>query len=223
MPTVKVTLGAIAWPCPDCDGQGIVPEYLREFYHGARAGRPVDDYCETCLMQGHCPVCGGEAVWDEKNECFKVCPECGHDVERVGRAVEREAFEKATGARRLSSAIDPGGRLILRYLMGSLFIEFKVFGDLLCYKRSYWRKQALTEAAQAMIEAFDTKSHRKLSPCFSEEMFEDMREAINDLDSLKRVAETIMKAYDAMPYERPFGRDLNSSHFDRLKDALSAF
>jgi hypothetical protein len=174
-------------------------------------------------MQGYCPVCGAEAVWDEKNECFEVCPECGHDVERVGRAVEREAFEKATGARRLSSAIDPGGRLILRYLMGGLFIEFKVFGDLLCYKRSYWRKQALTEAAQVMIGAFDTKSHTKLSSCFSEEMFEDMRRAINDLDSLKRMVEIIMKAYDAMPYERPFGRGLNSSHFDRLKDALSVF
>ncbi|MCI0388086.1 MAG: hypothetical protein MOB07_04870 [Acidobacteria bacterium] len=223
MLTVKVTPGAIAWPCPDCDGQGIVPEYLQEFYHGARAGRRGDDYCETCLMQGHCPVCGGEAMWDEKNECFNVCPGCGHDVERVGCAVEREAFENATGARRLSSAIDPGGRLILRYLMGGLFIEFKVFGDLLCYKRSYWRKQALTEAAQAMIEAFDAKSHRSLSPCFSEEMFEDMREAINDLDTLKRAAEIVMKAYDAMPYDRPFGRGLNSSHFDRLKDALSAF
>jgi hypothetical protein len=223
MPTVKVMPDAIAWPCPDCDGQGIVPEYLREFYHSVRAGQPVDDYCKTCLMQGHCPACGAEAAWDEKNECFKVCTECGHDVERVGRGVEREAFEKATGARRLSSAIDPGGRLILRYLMDGFFIEFKVFGDLLCYRRSYWRKQALTEAAQAMIEAFDTKSHRKLSPCFSEEMFEDMREAINDLDSLNSVAEIIMKAYDAMPDERPFGRGLNSSHFDRLKDALSAF
>jgi len=31
-----------------------------------------------------------------------------------------------------------------------------------------------------------------------------------------------MKAYDAMPYEHPFGRGLNGGHFDRLKDALSA-
>lgn len=215
---------AVAWPCPGCNGRGIVAEYLQEFYHGLRTGRPVEDCCETCLMRGHCPVCGGEAVWDEENERFKVCSECGHDVERVGGAVERAAFEKVSGARRLSSAIDPGtGRLILRYLMDGLFIEFKTFGDLFCYRRSYWPKQAFTEAVQAMIEAFDAERHRELSPWFSEEMFEALRATINDLDSLKRAAEIVMRAYDAMPDDLLFGRGLNGGHFDRLKDALSAF
>lgn len=220
-----MTPDAVATPCPNCNGRGIVTEYLHEFYHSARTCRPVEDYCESCLMQGHCPVCGSEAAWDEENERFKVCSECGHDVERVGGAVERAAFEKASGTRRLSSAIDPGtGRLILRYLMmDGLFVEFKTLGDLLCYRRSYWRKQALTEAAHAMVEACGAERHRELSPWLSEEMFEDLRAAINDLDTLKRAAEVIMQAYDAMPDERPFGRGLKGSHFDRVRDALSAF
>lgn len=224
MSSVEMTLAALPWPCPDCNGRGIVTEYLQEFYHGVRTGRPVEDYCETCLMRGHCPVCGGEAVWDKENERFNACSECGHDVERVGAAVERAAFEKTSGARRLSSSIDPGaGRLILRYLMDGLFIEFKTFGGLLCYRRSYWPKQALTEAAQAMIEAFDDEPHRRLSPWLSEEMFEDLRAAIDDLNGLKRAAEIVMQGYEAMPDETPFGRGLKGGHFDKLKDALSAF
>ena len=54
-------------------------------------------------------------------------------------------------------------------------------------------------------------------------MFEDLRAAINDLDGLKCAAEIVMQAYYAMPCEHPFGRGLNGGHFDRLKDALSAF
>src|SRR5262245_42438367 len=224
MSNVKTTQDTVEWPCPDCNGWGIVTEYMQEFYHGLHTGRTVEDYCEACLLQGHCPVCGGEAVWDGETERFEVCSECGHDVERVGSAVERAAFEIASGARRLSSAIEPGtGRLILRYLMDSLFIEFKTFGDLLCYWRSYWRKQALTEAAQSMVDAFDAERHRKLSPWFSEEMFEALRAALDDIDRLKRAAEIVMRAYDAMPDEHRFGRGLNGGHFDRLKDVLSAF
>jgi len=158
------------------------------------------------------------------NGRFKLCSQCGHDAERVGSAVERAAFELASGAWRLSSAIEPGTeRLILRYLMDGLFIEFKIFGSLLCYWRSYWPKQALIEAAKAMVEAFDSERHRELSPWFSDGMFEDLRAAINDLDGLKRAAEIVMQAYDAMPDQHPFGRGLNGGHFDRLKDALSAF
>ncbi len=222
MSSVKVSPATVARSCPDCNGRGIVTGYLQEFYHGLRTGRPVDEYCETCLMRGLCPVCESEAVWDEENERFKVCSECGHDVERVGAAVERAAFEKASGARRLSCANDPTGRLVLRYLLDGLFIEFKTFGELLCYRRSYWRKQALTEAAQAMIEAFDVERYRELSPWFSEEMFESLR-AIDDLDRLKGAAEIVMRAYEAMPDEHPFGRGLNGGQFDRLRDALSAF
>ncbi len=224
MSNLKMTPDAVAWPCPDCNGRGIVTERLQEFYHGVRAGRPAEDYCESCLTQGHCPVCGAEALWDEENGRFKLCSQCGHDAERVGSAVERAAFELASGAWRLSSAIEPGTeRLILRYLMDGLFIEFKTFGCLLCYWRSYWPKQALTEAAKAMVEAFDSERHRELSPWFSDGMFEDLRAAINDLDGLKRAAEIVMQAYDAMPDQHPFGRGLNGGHFDRLKDALSAF
>src|SRR5262245_758918 len=224
MSNLKVTPDTDAWPCPDCNGRGIVTERLQEFYHGVRTGRAAEDYCESCLMQGHCPVCGAVALWDQENKCFKVCSQCGHDAERVGIAVDREAFERASSARRLSSAIEPGtGRLILRYLMDSLFIEFKTFSGLLYYWRSYWPKQALTESAKAMVEAFDTEEHRELSPWFSDEMFEGLRAAINDLDGLKLAAEIVMQAYDAMPCEHPFGRGLDGGHFDRLKDALSAF
>lgn len=189
MSSVKIIPAALTWPCPDYNGRGIVVDRLQEFYH-LRAGRPVEDYCERCLMQGHCPVCGSEALRDEESQLFNVCPKCGHDVERVGGAIEVEVFEKASGARRLSSAIDPGaGRLILRYLMtDGLFVEFKTLGDLLCYKRSYWPKQALTEAAQVMIEAFDDEPHSRFSHWLSEEMFETLRIALNDIDSLKRAA-----------------------------------
>jgi len=224
MSNLKMTPDTIAWPCPDCNGQGIVTERLQELYHCVRTGRRAEDYCESCLMQGHCPVCGAEALWDEENERFKICSQCGHDAERLGIAVNCAAFEQASGARRLSSAIEPGtGRLILRYLMDGLFIEFKTFGTLLCYWRSYWPKQALVEAAKAMVEAFDAEGHKELSPWLSDGMFEDLRAAINDLDGLKRAAEVVMQAYDAMPCERRFGRGLNGGHFDRLKDALSAF
>src|SRR5262245_21060399 len=224
MSNLKITPHAVGWSCPECNGRGIVTERLQEFYHGVRMGRPAEDYCESCLMQGHCPVCGAETLWDEENERFKVCSQCGHDAERVGIAVDRATFERASGAWRLSSAIEPGtGRLILRYLIDGLFIEFKTFGGFLCYWRSYWPKQALTEAAKAMVEAFDTERHRELSHWFSDEMFEDLRAAINDVDGLKRAAEIVMQAYYAMPCEHPFGRGLNGGHFDRLKDALSVF
>jgi len=224
MSNLTMTPDTVAWPCPDCNGLGIVTVRLQEFYHGVRMGRPAEDYCESCLMQGHCPVCGAEALWDEENECFKVCSQCGHDAERVGIAVDRATFEQASGAWRLSSAIEPGtGRLILRYLMNGLFIEFKTFGGLLCYWRSYWPKQALTESSKAMVEAFDAERQRELSPWFSDVMFEDLRAAINDLDELKCAAEIVVQAYGAMPCEHPFGRGLNGGHFDRLKDVLSAF
>lgn len=215
---------AAAWPCPKCGGRGITVEILQEFYHGSRTSRPVEEYCDACLLRGHCPVCGGEALWDEETERFRVCPSCGHDVELVGALVAPAWLEPSGGARWLTSARAPGGGLILRYLTrDGLFIEFNAAGAWLRYRRSYWRRQALTEASQAMIEAFDAEKHRKLSPHFSAEMFEDLRASINDLDNLKRVAKIVMRTYDAMPDDRPFGRGLNGGHFDKLKDALSAF
>ncbi len=53
MSNEKMTPGINAWPCPDCNGRGIVTERLQEFYHRLRTGRPVEDYCESCLMHGY--------------------------------------------------------------------------------------------------------------------------------------------------------------------------
>ena|SRR6266508_1466345 len=74
MSNLKMTPDAVAWPCPDCNGRGIVTERLQEFYHGVRAGRPAEDYCESCLTQGHCPVCGAEALWDEETGASSSAP-----------------------------------------------------------------------------------------------------------------------------------------------------
>jgi hypothetical protein len=209
-------------PCRKCGGRGITVGILQKFYHGSRTSRPVADYCDSCLLQGHCPACGGEALWDEKTEGFRVCPDCGHDVELVGVHIAPAWFEKSGGVRRLISARAPEGGLVLRYLTGDgLFVEFNAVGGWLRYRRSYWRRQALAEAARAMIEAFDDDLHRPLSPWLPERLFEDMRASLGDLDKLERAATAVEQAYQAMPYDQPFGRGLNCGHFDMLRDALT--
>jgi hypothetical protein len=213
---------ASTWPCSKCGGRGIAVEILQEFYHGSRTSRPVAEYCDSCLMQGHCPVCGGGALWDEEAERFRVCPACGHDVELVGVLVAPTVFERSICARRLTSAIAPGVGLILRYLTtDGLFVEFRAAGGWLRYRRSYWWRQSLVEAAQAVIEAFDDDLHRPLSPWLPERLFEEIRASLGDLENLGRAAAAVAQAYQAMPYDHPFGRGLNSSHFDMLIDALS--
>ena len=210
------------WPCPICKGRGAITEYLREFYHNAGASRALKKYCNTCLLRNHCPVCGGAPSRDENAKRFRVCPTCGHDVERVGEFTERTKFEKAGGAQRLTSVTAPIGGLIVRYLTSNgLIIEFKAFGRWLKYRRSYWQRQALVEATEAMIEAFDEERHRELAPSLPEGLFEELRASVHDLSKLSRAAAAVAQAYQAMPYDQPFGRGLIIGHFERLRDALA--
>jgi hypothetical protein len=213
---------AVPRRCQDCGGEGIRVELLH-WFHGSRISRPAEKYCEACLMQGRCPGCGGESLWDGEIDGFKACPACGHDVELVGILVVATRFNPLSRMRRLTSAIAPSGRLILRYLReDGLFIEFNTAGAWLRYRRSYWQGQALAEAANALIEAFDEEPDSRLSNWLPEKLFEDIRGSLDNKEKLQGAVMILMAAYQAMPYDCPLGRGLNSRHFETLKDALTA-
>jgi hypothetical protein len=55
-----------------------------------------------------------------------------------------------------------------------LFVEFRPVCPGVLYLRSYWRSQALTEAAYSIVEAFDHDPDDRLSPSLPEKLFEDM-------------------------------------------------
>jgi hypothetical protein len=207
--------------CETCNGLGIIIDGLQEFYYELRKRPPGKKYCHACSMKNHCPVCGGEIFREVEAGQFKVCGACGHDVERAGVVTTAAEFESASGAQRLASAAGRGVGTILRYLTSEgLFVEFKAVRPGLLYLRSYWQRQALTEAAQSIVQAFDHDPDDRLSPLLPEKLFEDMRASVNDLGKLKPAAAAVVLAYEAMPLDHPFGRGLTCNHFDRLRDAL---
>ncbi len=55
-----------------------------------------------------------------------------------------------------------------------LFVEVRAVRHGLLYLRSYWQSQALTEAAQSTVQAFDDDPDDRLSPSLPEKLFEDM-------------------------------------------------
>ncbi len=207
--------------CKTCNGLGIIIDGLQELFYDFWTKPPGKRYCPACSMKNHCPVCGGEILRDLEAGKFRACGACGHDVERAGVVTTAAEFENASGAQKLRSAAGRAGGIILRYLTSEgLFVEFKAVRPGLLYLRSYWQSQALTEAAQSIVEAFDDDPHDRLSPLLPEKLFEDMRASVDDLGKLKPAAAAVVRAYEAMPLDHPFGRGLTCNHFDRLRDAL---